>query len=101
MTSQIQFILKNKEVNPTRDQLYRAASSILLNIAEGAGKSSWREKKNFYTIARGSVQECVAIIQLLKVEDKIDDVKYTIIYSYLVEMSKMLSGLIRSIAQKV
>ncbi len=48
------------------DQLIRAASSIALNIAEGAGEFSPREKVRFYRMARRSAWECVAILDLLK-----------------------------------
>ena len=44
------------------DQLQRAALSIVLNIAEGAGKFSGKDKAAFYARARGSTTECAAII---------------------------------------
>ena len=37
------------------EQLKRAALSIPLNIAEGAGKQGIRERKRYYGIARGHV----------------------------------------------
>ncbi|MCB0317906.1 MAG: four helix bundle protein, partial [Bdellovibrionales bacterium] len=43
------------------DQLSRASSSIPLNIAEGSGKLTEKDKKRFYSIARGSAMECSAI----------------------------------------
>jgi four helix bundle protein len=55
------------------DQLKRAAWSIPLNIAEGCGKNSDRDKRRFYSIARGSAMECGAIFdvcQLLAFEDE-------------------------------
>jgi len=50
-----------------RDQLERASLSIVLNIAEGAGRRSRPDKSRFYGIARGSANECAAILDLLRV----------------------------------
>ncbi|MFA7717469.1 MAG: four helix bundle protein [Candidatus Absconditabacterales bacterium] len=79
-----------------KDQLQRASTSIILNIAEGAGKYSKADKKNYYLTARGSVHECVAIIRILKAEGIIDEKTYLEIYSMFEEISKMLSGLINT-----
>ena len=49
-----------------RDQLDRASTSILLNIAEGSGRRGSGERGHFYTIARGSAMECAAIIDILR-----------------------------------
>ncbi|MBI4545336.1 MAG: four helix bundle protein [Gemmatimonadetes bacterium] len=49
------------------DQLMRAATSIPLNIAEGAGEHSRAEKARFYRIARRSAAECAAILDALRV----------------------------------
>jgi four helix bundle protein len=46
------------------DQLRRAATSIPLNIAEGAGEFSRRDKARFYRIARRSAAECAAVIDI-------------------------------------
>ena len=46
------------------DQLNRAALSVPLNIAEGAGEFSKREKKRFYRMARRSATECAAILDV-------------------------------------
>lgn len=48
-----------------RDQLKRAATSIPLNIAEGSGKMTNRDKLRFYSIARGSAMECAAICDVI------------------------------------
>ena len=48
-------------------QLWRAADSIALNIAEGAGRIAGREKLSFYRVALGSASECVAFLSLLQV----------------------------------
>lgn len=47
------------------DQLHRAATSIPLNIAEGAGEFSAKEKVRFYRMALRSATECAAIVDLL------------------------------------
>jgi four helix bundle protein len=52
-----------------RDQLFRAASSISLNLSEGNAKRSVKEKKRFYQTAYASAQEFKVILKLAKVED--------------------------------
>ncbi len=75
-------------------QLLRASSSIVLNITEDAGKHSRKEKRKIYTIARGSTQECAAILRLLKLQGVIEPEEYNLRYSQLTWISKMLSALI-------
>ena len=48
-----------------RDQLDRASASILLNIAEGAGRFARADKAQFYLVARGSAMECAAVLDVL------------------------------------
>jgi len=49
-----------------RDQWLRAAQSIPLNIAEGNGKRSSKDRARFLDIARGSALECAAIQDVLR-----------------------------------
>ena len=50
---------------PLRDQLDRAASSIPLNVAEGNGKLSKRDRCRFLEVARGSALECAACLDVV------------------------------------
>jgi len=50
-----------------RDQLKRAAMSIPLNIAEGAGKPTPADRARFHAIARGSAMECAALLDVCRV----------------------------------
>jgi len=59
------------------DQLKRASLSIPLNIAEGYGKRSTRNRARFYDIARGSAHECGAILDALRVLNLVDNTRLT------------------------
>jgi four helix bundle protein len=50
-----------------RDQLWRACTSIPLNVAEASGKTSTADRARFYAIARGSAFECAAILDVLRI----------------------------------
>ena len=56
-----------------RDQWLRASQSIPLNIAEGNGKQSLKDKNRFFEIARGSALECAAIHDILTAFAAIDE----------------------------
>ena len=80
-----------------KDQLSRASLSIMLNIAEGTGKHSKKEKINFYIISRGSSYECVAILQVLHEQGIIDNESYLFFYTQYEEIVKMLSKMISTL----
>jgi four helix bundle protein len=60
------------------------------------GKFASNDKKNFYLISRGSVNECVAILRILKLQNIITPVYFEDVYSEFLEIGKMLSGLINN-----
>lgn len=68
-----------------------------INIAEGAGRYSKPDKRNFYTIARGSTYEIVAIIDILFDDNLISEETRNSLYFDLESVSKMLLGLINSL----
>ena len=78
-----------------RDQWLRATQSIPLNIAEGNGKQSLKDKNRFFEIARGSALECASIHDVLRVCDAIDDDSYHRGKSDLKRIVSMLTRLIQ------
>ena len=46
------------------DQFTRSSMSIVLNIAEGAGKLSKPDKRRYYLTARGSATESAALLDI-------------------------------------
>lgn len=49
-----------------KTQLDRSATSVVLNIAEGAGEFSPTEKVRFYRMARRSTNETAAILEIMR-----------------------------------
>ncbi|MDQ5977710.1 MAG: hypothetical protein QG602_682 [Verrucomicrobiota bacterium] len=54
-----------------RDQLDRASTSIVLNIAEGNGKRSHPDRCRYFDISRGSALECAACLDVLVARKKL------------------------------
>ena len=82
------------------DQLTRASLSIAANIAEGNGRFSKPDRRNFFGIARGSVQECVPLLELAARQAILKPDRHSELKSDLEEISRMLSGLIRSLERR-
>lgn len=80
---------------PLADQLCRAALSVPLNIAEGNGRWHKGDKRNFFWIARGSVFECVPIIEVLRIKSLISQEEHEAFHNRLEHIGKMLSALIK------
>ncbi len=96
----IQKIVQEKKIHTfLRDQLYRASISMVINIAEGTGKLSKNDRKNFYVISRGSVFECASLLEIVHDENIIDSQTLNHLKSDLEEVSKLLSGLINSFSK--
>jgi four helix bundle protein len=74
------FLKSSKLDRTTNDQLRRASFSIMLNIAEGSGRFTMADKRNFYVISRGSTFECVAIFDYLKGINNINEDQFTDFY---------------------
>jgi four helix bundle protein len=78
-----------------RDRWLRAAQSIPLNIAEGNGKQSLKDKNRFFEIARGSALECAAIHDILISFEEIDSELNRVGKTNLKRIVSMLTRLIQ------
>jgi four helix bundle protein len=74
-----------------RDQWLRAAQSIPLNIAEGSGKRSLKDRARFLDVARGSALECAAIQDVLVVSGGLSQETDCELKSRLVRIVAMLT----------
>ena len=75
-------------------QIRRAATSVRLNIAEGCSRKSEVERKRFYEVARGSVIEIDAALDLVVGLEYLGKGKLVNLGKEIVSAFKMLSGLI-------
>ena len=80
------------------DQLSRASFSIVLNIAEGSGRFSKLDRRNFFVIARSSVFECVAVLDVLKDEKLVDETVFKEFLLKADELSRILYAMIRNLS---
>jgi len=63
-------IIKNfQDRTVVRDHLDRSSISIVLNIAEGNGKSSIKDRCRYFEIARASAFECAASLDILQAKN--------------------------------
>ena len=83
-----------------KDQWKSASIGILLNLTEGTGRMSVQDKKHFYTIARGSVFECAAILDLLHEMKIVEEGIYSELYAGYEQCSKMLLAMYRSMERQ-
>ena len=83
------------------DQIDRSSTSIPLNIAEGTGKFTVKDKNRYYDIARGSAVESAACLDVLLKRNRITIEESTKGKELLFEIVSMLIGLIKSNSDRV
>lgn len=88
-----------EEIYALTSQIRRSAVSIPSNIAEGYGRHSTKDYVYFLKIARGSLFELETQMIISKNLEYIGDMIIEKVFDNIVEIKKMLNGLIRSIRQ--
>ena len=75
-----------------RDQLRRAAVSVMLNIAEGFARKTSREFMQFLVIAHGSAAEVQAGLYVALDQSYISQSQFESLYKQADETSKLIMG---------
>jgi four helix bundle protein len=83
-----------------KDQLDRASTSIPLNIAEGNGKFSAKDRARFFEMARGSALECAACLDVLRVRKLASEEQVVLSKERLARIVQMLVGLLRRFSER-
>jgi len=81
------------------DQLHRASMSIPLNIAEGAGEYSKKDKARFYRMGLRSATECAAILDVCRKLELAETARLDSGRALLLRIVSMLTRLIRSLGE--
>jgi four helix bundle protein len=79
------------------NQLRRAAVSISSNIAEGSSRNSKTDFARFIEIATGSVFEVTSQAFVARRQELLNEAEFRQIYESAEELSRMLSGLRKSL----
>jgi four helix bundle protein len=90
-----------KELYGLISQLRRASISVSANIAEGNGRYNKREFAQFLRIARGSIYECVPLLQISLKQSYIEEGIYEKLIANCNELAKMINGLISSLLKSI
>ncbi len=80
-----------------KDQIQRAAVSIMNNIAEGFERKGNKEFSYFLYVAKGSCGEVRSMLILAKELGKIAEKDFELVFKSAEEISKMLSGFIKTL----
>jgi four helix bundle protein len=78
-------------------QMQRAAVSVPSNIAEGRGRATARDYRNFVLHARGSTYELETQIEIVKLLGYIDAERANTLTEATNEVARLINGLIRSL----
>lgn len=78
-------------------QIEASSTSVAMNIAEGKGRFSKKEFKQYLYISRGSLYETMTLLEVFRRLKWISDEQYVDFRSEGKEIASMLKGLINSI----
>ncbi len=82
------------------DQLNRASLAVATNLAEGNGRFTKADRKNFFVISRASAQECVPLLELARRKGFVQDATHADLRERIEVIAKMISGLINGMDKR-
>jgi four helix bundle protein len=94
------FLVSITQKTAAKDQLDRASTSIPLNIAEGNGKFSVKDRARFLEMARGSALECAAALDVLVARKLATEEQVAGAKTQLVAIVRMLIGLLKRFSER-
>jgi four helix bundle protein len=83
------------------NQIQKAAVSVMANISEGFGRYSFKDSKQFFTMARGSVLEVQSHLYVILDRKMISEGLFKNIYEQAIKTSKLINGLIRNVNTQI
>lgn len=103
LTASIYTLTRNSSLGKdfgSRDQLQRAAVSIMANIAEGFDSRSDREFVRFLSYAYRSATEVQSHLYVIRDQEYLDEEAFTGLYDQASTVKKLLNGFIRYLKNK-
>ncbi|RMF02363.1 MAG: four helix bundle protein [Chloroflexi bacterium] len=84
-----------------RDQIRRAAISIMLNIAEGFARRTHKEFAQFLYIAHGSAAEVQSALFIALDQNYITQSEFHELYQDTAETSRLIAGFLKYLEQRI
>jgi len=83
------------------NQIQKAAVSVMANISEGFGRYSFKESRQFFTMARGSIAEVQSHLYVILDRNMISKDQFQDMYEQTIKANKLINGLIRNVKQQI
>ncbi|MFZ6015459.1 MAG: four helix bundle protein [Patescibacteria group bacterium] len=99
LTYEIYAVFKDCKDYSFRDQIQRAAVSVMNNIAEGYEGGTTNAFINYLNIAKGSCGEVRSMLHLAVMLNYISPDDFDGLSNRLIEISKMIAGFIKNLSE--